>query len=205
MLSGLYHAHVGWLFESNGRAEKSRYCADLVADPTMADRPSSIPVDRVCDDRHSRSPPASPGAGTLGAGLEAALWAGLVRDLPRSPRDVVDQLGLPFLWPAALRPRRPIAQRLLAVAAEPRRVLAPTTTGRFPRSAFHGLRWYEFDPPAGSSTRSEKLGLVLDTFVSVVREHQAAKGSPPAIALSAQPGVLRRESGDSRPLERNSR
>ena len=39
-LRGLWHAHVGWLFETHGQAEKRRYAPDLVEDPTMrADQP----------------------------------------------------------------------------------------------------------------------------------------------------------------------
>src|SRR3954447_3226069 len=34
-LHGLYHAHVGWLFETQGRADRRRYARDLLDDPTM--------------------------------------------------------------------------------------------------------------------------------------------------------------------------
>src|SRR3954454_843466 len=34
-LSGLWHAHVGWLFATQGQAKKRRYAADLVEDPGM--------------------------------------------------------------------------------------------------------------------------------------------------------------------------
>jgi stearoyl-CoA desaturase (delta-9 desaturase) len=34
-LRGLWHAHVGWLFRTVGRAEKERYAKDLVADKGM--------------------------------------------------------------------------------------------------------------------------------------------------------------------------
>ena len=32
-LAGLWHAHVGWLFDSNGQADRRRYAPDLVEDP----------------------------------------------------------------------------------------------------------------------------------------------------------------------------
>src|ERR1700693_4345100 len=32
---GLWHAHIGWLFETNGQAKKRRYCPDLASDPVM--------------------------------------------------------------------------------------------------------------------------------------------------------------------------
>ena len=46
-------------------------------------------------------------------------------DLPAPPRHLVDQLRLPLLRHAPLRRRRPLDQRLLALAALVRRVLAP--------------------------------------------------------------------------------
>src|SRR5579863_3771864 len=35
MVRGLWHAHVGWLFETNGQAEKRRFCPDLAGDAGM--------------------------------------------------------------------------------------------------------------------------------------------------------------------------
>src|SRR5579871_4029609 len=35
VVCGLWHAHVGWLFETNGQAEKRRYCPDPAGDPNM--------------------------------------------------------------------------------------------------------------------------------------------------------------------------
>src|SRR5919112_3917321 len=35
MLHGLSYAHMGWLFDSQGRASKSRYAPDLIEDPGM--------------------------------------------------------------------------------------------------------------------------------------------------------------------------
>ena len=36
VVRGLWHAHVGWLFETNGQAEKRRYCPDLAERPDDA-------------------------------------------------------------------------------------------------------------------------------------------------------------------------
>ena len=35
MVTGLWHAHVGWLFETHGQASSKRFAPDLVKDPTM--------------------------------------------------------------------------------------------------------------------------------------------------------------------------
>ncbi|MEA2430268.1 MAG: hypothetical protein QOI19_741, partial [Thermoleophilaceae bacterium] len=77
-LHGLYHAHVGWLFETQGRADRRRYARDLMDDPVMK--------------RISKSflPNAALGlalpfvlglaiTGRLSGGLTALLWGGLVR------------------------------------------------------------------------------------------------------------------------------
>jgi stearoyl-CoA desaturase (delta-9 desaturase) len=172
MLSGLYHAHIGWLFESNGRAEKSRYCPDLVADPTMRTIHRAFPLIVFA----TIAIPFAAGfawGGTLGAGLEAALWAGLVRiflvhHVTWSINSVCHFFG----------------QQRFATGDQSRNVfwLSLPSLGEswhhnhhaFPRSAFHGLRWYEFDPSGWVIYTLEKLGLVWNV-VSVDREHQAAK------------------------------
>src|SRR3979409_1851990 len=35
MLRGLWHAHVGWLFETHGQASSKRFARDLLEDRTM--------------------------------------------------------------------------------------------------------------------------------------------------------------------------
>ena len=35
MARGLWHAHVGWLFETHGQASSKRFARDLLEDPTM--------------------------------------------------------------------------------------------------------------------------------------------------------------------------
>ncbi len=97
----LFHAHVGWLFVAEGRAEVTKYVPDLLAERGMktinklfwlwlarlAGRAGS---DRLRDRRH-----------LAGRGDGAALGR---RDphLPAPPRDVLDQLDLPLLGAAQL-------------------------------------------------------------------------------------------------------
>jgi stearoyl-CoA desaturase (delta-9 desaturase) len=172
VLRGLYHAHVGWLFESNGRAEKRRYCPDLVAEPGMLRIHKAFPLLVLA----SFAIPFGAGAawgGSLSAGLEALLWAGLVRiflvhHVTWSINSVCHFFG----------------QRRFDTHDESRNVfwLALPSLGEawhhnhhaFPRSAYHGLRWYELDPSGWVIFTAAKLGLVWNV-VSVDRERQRAK------------------------------
>ena len=143
-LAGLWHAHVGWLFDANGQADRRKYAPDLMEDRGM--RPlnrhflwlvgalAGAPVRRSA----SRSP------APLG-GLTALLWGGLVRiffvhHITWSINSICH-----FLGRRRFDDRRPVDQRLVARAALARRGLAPQPP-RLPRARpFHGLRWWELD------------------------------------------------------------
>ena len=121
-LSGLWHAHVGWLFNSVGQADRRRYAADLLKDPGLrridgAEKPLIVA---------SLAIPFLLGLlvkGTFTGALVTLVWGGLVRVLVAS-RDVQHQLDLPLLRPETLRDPGPLHQRGLAVARDARRVLA---------------------------------------------------------------------------------
>jgi len=169
---GLYHAHIGWLFESNGRAEKRRYCPDLCSDPTMRAIHGAFPLLVLA----TLLVPFAAGwawGGTLETGLEAALWAGLVRiflvhHVTWSINSICHFFG----------------QQRFATGDQSRNVfwLALPSLGEawhhnhhaFPRSAYHGLRWYELDPSGWVIFSLSKLGLIWNV-VSVDRERQRAK------------------------------
>jgi len=172
VFAGLYHAHIGWLFESNGRAEKRRYCPDLVADRGMLRIHRAFPLLVLA----TLGVPFLAGwawGGTLDAGLEALLWAGLVRiflvhHVTWSINSVCHFFG----------------QQRFATGDQSRNVfwLALPSLGEswhhnhhaFPRSAYHGLRWYELDPSGWLIRVLARLGLVWNV-VSIDRERQAAK------------------------------
>jgi fatty-acid desaturase len=121
-IKGLWHAHVGWLWEDHGIAERTKYARDLVEDRGRRIINLSFgPLVAL-----SLAIPFFLGwaiGGTLHAGLTAFLWGGLVRVFLL--HDVVDQLGVPLLRPPPFRHRRSVNERLLAGAVELRRGLAP--------------------------------------------------------------------------------
>jgi stearoyl-CoA desaturase (delta-9 desaturase) len=177
MLAGLYHAHIGWLFETNGQAEKRRYCPDLASELGMRRINKAFPVIVY----FTLAIPFAAGwiwGGSLAAGLEALLWAGFVRiflvhHVTWSINSVCHFFG----------------QQRFETGDQSRNVywLSLFSLGEswhhnhhaFPRSAFHGLRWYELDPSGWVIRGLEKLGLVWNV-VSVDREHQTAKLVPAA-------------------------
>ena len=177
MLAGLYHAHIGWLFETNGQAEKRRYCPDLASEVGMRRINKAFPVIVY----FTLAIPFAAGwiwGGSLEAGLEALLWAGFVRiflvhHVTWSINSVCHFFG----------------QQRFETGDQSRNVywLSLFSLGEswhhnhhaFPRSAFHGLRWYELDPSGWVIRGLEKLGLVWNV-VSVDREHQTAKLVPAA-------------------------
>jgi stearoyl-CoA desaturase (delta-9 desaturase) len=145
-LAGLWYAHMGWLFDRAGQAEHERYARDLHEDPGMRliDRTFLLWV------VVGIALPAGLGYlidGTLAAAATGALWGGLVRifllhHLTWSINSVCHFFG----------------SRRFDVEDESTNVfwLAPFTFGEawhhnhhaFPRSAVHGLRWWEVDPTA---------------------------------------------------------
>jgi stearoyl-CoA desaturase (Delta-9 desaturase) len=173
-VKGLWHAHVGWLFETVGQAERERFAPDLMKDRTI----------RVIDRLFllwvaiGLAVPFALGwviGGSLGVALTTLLWAGLIRVLllhhvTWSINSVCHFFG----------------RRRFDVEDESRNVfwLAPFSLGEawhhnhhaFPTSAFHGLRFWEriSDPTGLLIALLEKLGLVWNV-VRISQERQAAK------------------------------
>jgi stearoyl-CoA desaturase (Delta-9 desaturase) len=142
-LRGLWHAHVGWLFETQGTADKRRYAADLYEDPGMRAISHAFPQLIAL----SLAIPFVLGwvlAGSLAGALTGLLWGGLVRiffvhHVTWSINSICHFYG----------------RRRFATTDQSTNVfwLAPITLGEswhhnhhaFPRSASHGLRWWELD------------------------------------------------------------
>jgi stearoyl-CoA desaturase (delta-9 desaturase) len=173
-VKGLWHAHVGWLFETVGTAERERFAGDLLKDRVL----------RVIDKLFflwvvlSLAIPFALGwllGGGLGAALTAVLWGGFVRvfllhHVTWSINSVCHFFG----------------RKRFAIEDESRNVfwLAPLSMGEawhhnhhaFPTSAFHGLSPWErvADPTGLLIALLEKLGLVWNV-VRISPERQRAK------------------------------
>jgi stearoyl-CoA desaturase (Delta-9 desaturase) len=176
-VKGMWHAHIGWLFQTVGAADRERFAADLVKDRVL----------RVVDKLFflwvvlSFAIPFALGwavGGGIGTALTALLWGGLVRvfllhHVTWSINSVCHFFG----------------RKRFDIDDESRNVfwLAPFSMGEawhhnhhaFPTSAFHGLRpWERLADPTGLVIAAlEKLGIVWNV-VRVSPERQRAKALP---------------------------
>jgi stearoyl-CoA desaturase (delta-9 desaturase) len=169
---GLFHAHMGWLFIEHGQAQRRKYAADLVEDRGM----------RAINRRFQwwvglgLLMPFLFGlvvSGSLVGGLTALLWGGLVRiflqhHVTWSINSVCHFFG---------RRRFDVEDHSTNVLW-----LAIPSLGEawhhnhhaFPRSARHGLRWWEVDLSAALISLLEKLGLAWNV-TRIAPERQAQK------------------------------
>ncbi|HET7485392.1 MAG TPA: fatty acid desaturase [Solirubrobacterales bacterium] len=173
VLSGLWHAHSGWLMSTQGRADWKRYAPDLYEDPGM----------RLIGRRFvplvilSLVLPALAGyavSGTIAGAATGLLWGGLVRiffvhHITWSVNSVCHYFGTR---------RFDTDDRSTNVFW-----LALPSLGEswhhnhhaFPRSAVHGLRKWEMDPSAVIIGTMEKLGLAWNVVrISPERQSQRA-------------------------------
>jgi stearoyl-CoA desaturase (delta-9 desaturase) len=183
MVRGLWHSHVGWLFSTHGQASSRRYAPDLCEDPVMRAINRSFPLIALA----SLLVPFVLGlaiGGTLVAGLSALLWAGLVRifivhHVTWSINSICHFFG----------------SRRFALEDHSTNVwwIALPSLGEawhhnhhaFPRSAFHGLRWYELDPSGWVILAMQRLGLVWDVVrVSPERAASRVRTGEPASTTS---------------------
>jgi stearoyl-CoA desaturase (delta-9 desaturase) len=179
MASGLWHAHVGWLFSTHGQASSRRFATDLVEDPGMRRINRSFPWIALA----SLGVPFLLGLALSGGSLEAALaallWGGLVRiflvhHITWSINSICHFFGT----------------RRFATEDRSTNVfwLALPSLGEawhhnhhaFPRSAFHGLRWYELDPSGWLILAMAKVGLAWDVVRVTPEREQARLAEAPA-------------------------
>jgi stearoyl-CoA desaturase (delta-9 desaturase) len=171
-LRGLWHAHIGWLFETQGRAEKRRYAGDLFEDPGMrAISHAFLPLVGL-----SLAIPFALGwalTGSFAGGLTGFVWGGLVRvflvhHVTWSINSICHFFG----------------RRRFATDDQSTNVfwLAPVTLGEswhhnhhaFPRAAVHGLRWWELDVSGWVIKAMKHAGLAWNV-IEITRERQLAR------------------------------
>ncbi|MCB0881574.1 MAG: acyl-CoA desaturase [Thermoleophilia bacterium] len=157
-IKGLFHAHVGWLFVTKGMERGRVYGKDLYEDPLIR-RIDRLYMLWVVLTFGIPFAVAWAITGDLGRGVEAFVWAGLVRvfvfdHMTWSVNSICHVFG----------------RRAYATSDESRNVwyLAPFTFGEawhnnhhaFPGSARHGLHRWQVDPSWWTIRALEKAGLV---------------------------------------------
>ena len=183
MLSGLWHAHAGWLMSNQGRADWNRFAPDLYEDSGMRTiNRNFVPLVLA-----GLALPALAGylvSGTLAGAATGLLWGGLVRvffvhhvtwsvnsvcHFFGSRRFDTDDRSTNVFW------------------------LSLPSLGEswhhnhhaFPRSASHGLKRSELDPSALIIAAMEKLGVARNVIRSPrsVRLRKSPDGASPSLAL----------------------
>jgi stearoyl-CoA desaturase (delta-9 desaturase) len=176
-LRGLWHAHAGWLWRSHGQARAHQYARELIEDRGMRRINRRFPLIVLA----SLALPALLGfalTGTLHGALTAFVWGGFARiflqhHITWSVNSVCHFFG----------------RRRFAVDDHSTNVfwLALPSLGEswhhnhhaFPRSAAHGLRWWELDPSAALIALMRRLGLAWDV-VRIAPERQTQKLAVPS-------------------------
>ena len=178
-LRGLWHAHAGWLWRTHGQARAHKYARELVEDPGMRRVNRRFPLIVLA----SLALPALLGlaltAEARGA-LTGLLWGGFARiflqhHITWSVNSVCHFFG----------------RRRFDVEDQSTNVfwLALPSLGEswhhnhhaFPRSAAHGLRWWELDPSAALIGLMRRLGLAWDVVrIAPERQDQRLAGAEPA-------------------------
>jgi stearoyl-CoA desaturase (Delta-9 desaturase) len=172
-LAGLWHAHVGWLLETQGQADWRRYAPELYEDPVMRAIGRQFPLLAVLSLAIPTIADCALHGFTVGGALRGLVWGGLVRiffvhHVTWSVNSVCHFFG----------------SRRFDLEDHSTNVgwLAVLSLGEswhhnhhaFPRSAFHGLRWYEIDPSGLIITGMQKLGLAWNV-VRITPERQQAR------------------------------
>jgi stearoyl-CoA desaturase (delta-9 desaturase) len=172
-LRGLWYAHVGWLLETQGQADWKRYAPELYEDPAMRRIGRRFPLLVVI----SLLVPTVAGfvlhGFTLSGALRGYVWGGLVRiffvhHVTWSVNSICHFFG---------SRRFDIEDRSTNVGW-----LAVLSLGEswhhnhhaFPRSAYHGLRWWEVDLSGLIISGLERVGLAWNV-VRIAPERQRAK------------------------------
>jgi stearoyl-CoA desaturase (Delta-9 desaturase) len=185
MLKGLWHAHTGWLFSTHGQASSKRFAPDLLEDRGMRRINKAFPLIAL----YSLAIPFLLGLAlsgwSLAAGLSALLWGGLVRiffvhhvtwsinsicHFFGSRRFALDDHSTNVFW---------LALPSLGEAWH-------HNHHAFPRSAFHGLRWWELDPSGWLILGMARVGLAWDVVrVTTEREREKLAEQPASHARAA--------------------
>ena len=173
-LAGLWHAHTGWLMETQGQADWRKYARDLYEDPAMRRIGRSFPLLAFV----SLALPTLAGWAlhdfTLSGALQGLVWGGLVRiflvhhvtwsvnsicHFFGTRRFEIDDHSTNVAWLSLLSLGESWHHNHHA----------------FPRSAMHGLRRWEVDPSAWIIGGLERVHLAWNVIrISPERQHAKA-------------------------------
>jgi stearoyl-CoA desaturase (Delta-9 desaturase) len=172
-LSGLWHAHVGWLMETQGQADWQKYAAELYEDPAMRRIGRWFPRLALLSLAIPMVADWALHGFTVAGLLRGLVWGGLVRiffvhHITWSVNSVCHFFG---------RRRFDIEDHSTNVGW-----LAVFSLGEswhhnhhaFPRSAFHGLRWWEIDLSGLIILGMQRVGLAWNV-VRISPERQRAR------------------------------
>jgi stearoyl-CoA desaturase (delta-9 desaturase) len=172
-LRGLWYAHVGWLLETQGQADWKRFAPELYEDPKMRRIGRWFPWLALISLLIPTVAAFLLDGMTVQAALRGLVWAGLVRifivhHVTWSINSVCHYFG---------RRRFDVADQSTNVAW-----LALFSFGEswhhnhhaFPRSAYHGLRWWEIDISGLMISGMRRLGLAWNV-IRITPERQRAK------------------------------
>ena len=123
-------------------------------------------------------------SGTLRGGLEALLWGGLVRIFLHAPRHWSVNSVCHFFGPAASK-TDDYSTNVFWLSLPTLGESWHHNHHAFPRSARHGLRWYELDPSGWLIQIFAKVGLAWDV-VLIDRDKQKAKLAKPSASPRPQ-------------------
>ncbi|MFI8853432.1 acyl-CoA desaturase [Streptomyces sp. NPDC053499] len=157
-LAGLWHAHLGWLFDDKLTSDPMRYCPDLVREKPLRLLSQHLVLVTAAGVVLPGLIAYAVTGGDLRALLTGMLWGGLVRIfLINHMTYAVNSVGHYF------------GRRRFETTDESRNVawLSLPSFGEawhnnhhaFPRSARHGMKWYEVDLSAVLIWSLEKTGL----------------------------------------------
>jgi stearoyl-CoA desaturase (delta-9 desaturase) len=174
-LKGLWHSHMGWLFSRDLTSDPIRYCPDLAREKDMRFI-SKYFLAFVVGGVVLAGVIGFALTGTLAGFLTGALWGGLVRFFfSNHITYAVNSIGHYF------------GRRRFETPDESRNVpwLSVLSFGEswhnnhhaFPRSARHGMRWFEIDISAMVIRGMEAVGLAWDVIrIDREREVRRAEG-----------------------------
>jgi stearoyl-CoA desaturase (Delta-9 desaturase) len=176
MLRGLWHAHVGWLFSTHGQASSKRFARDLLEDPVMRAINRGFPLLVLASLLIPFLLGLGLSGGSLTDALAALLWGGLVRiflvhHVTWSINSICHFFGTRRF------PTDDHSTNVFWLALPSLGEAWHHNHHAFPRSAFHGLRWWELDPSGWLILAMAKLGLAWDV-VRVSAESQSQRIAP---------------------------